>query len=528
MPRWFRPQAGSRVGIDRRRFLYATGGFAGLALINPFKDAIEVAAQTFPNNPFTLGVASGDPLGDRVVLWTRLAPSPLAADGAGGMDPVRVPVEWRVATDDAMQNVVRSGTAYAEPEFAHSVHIDVDGLQPAQWYWYQFQAGSEYSPIGRTRTGVPRLTPMSRLKFGVVSCQHYEMGFFTAHGHMAAEDLDLVLHLGDYIYEDGRSPTLPRQHNVGEPMTLGAYRIRHALYKTDPHLQAAHAAFPWMVVFDDHEVENNWASRFDENGNPPDAFLPRRAQAFQAYYEHMPLRAAQLPKGPDIQLYRRIQFGDLALLNMLDTRQFRDDQACGDGTDIGCAEALDPNRTILGAAQERWLKTNLAVSPTTWNVLGQQVFFAQRDFEAGALKRLSMDSWDGYAPTRDRLLNTVIGANVRNLVVLTGDVHANYACEIKANFDDPTSATIGSEFVATSITSGGNGVDVPTNAGLLYAENPHIKFVNTQRGYVVCDLTHERYQATYRVVPFVTTQGAPVTTRASFVVENGVPGVNPA
>jgi alkaline phosphatase D len=513
------------VKIDRRRFLYASGGFAALAVASPFTSFATGPVPTFVKNPFTLGVASGDPTADGMVLWTRLAPEPLAADGRGGVDPVRVPVKWAVALDDQMRDVVRDGTTTATPQFGHSVHVEVEGLKPGHWYWYQFTVGEWSSTIGRTRTMIPSNASANHLRFAAASCQHFEQGFYNAYQHMANEDLDLVLFLGDYIYEDGISPTLPRQHDGGEPTTLAAYRNRHALYKSDRHLQAAHAMCPWLVVWDDHEVENNWASVYDENGSTPDAFLPRRAAAFQAYYEHMPLRASAIPNGPDIRLFRRLQYGTLAGFHMLDTRQYRDNQACGDGTDIGCVEALDPARTITGAEQERWLIRGLSASTAAWNVLGQQVFMAQRDFEAGALKRLSMDGWDGYAPSRDRILSAVIERKVPNLVVLTGDVHANYAAELKANFDDAASAIIGSEFVTTSISSGGNGLDMPANAPVVLAENPHIKFVNTLRGYIVCDVTPQAWRTDYRVVPFVTTEGAPIMTRASFVVQAGAPGL---
>ena len=516
--------------VDRRRFLYATGGFAAFAMMRPLQ-GLATGRPSFPTNPFTLGVASGDPTPDGVVLWTRLAPEPLAADGSGGMDPERVRVRWRVARDHRMRHVVRDGVAVADPALAHSVHVEVHGLRPGRDYWYQFSVRGEESPTGHTRTAWSdedrdwHRDSSRRLRFAAASCQHFEQGFYNAYAHMANEDLDLVLHLGDYIYEDGVSPTLPRQHDGDEPMTLAAYRNRHALYKSDQHLQAAHAMCPWLVVWDDHEVENNWASQFDQNGTPPELFLPRRAAAFQAYYEHMPLRASAIPNGPDMRLFRRIQFGDLVRFNMLDTRQFRSDQACGDGTDIDCAEALDPARTITGEEQEEWLIRGLSRSRARWNVLGQQVFFAQRDFEAGPLKRLSMDSWDGYAPSRDRILAGVAERNVRNVVVLTGDVHANYAAELKADFDDPASAVIGSEFVTTSISSNGDGADVPANAAVLLAENPHIKFVNSQRGYIVCDVTSRRWRTDYRVVPFVTTEGAPISTRASFVVDARNPGL---
>ena len=515
------------VKIDRRRFLYTTGGFAAFAAIRPLH-GFATERPSFSTNPFTLGVASGDPTPDGVVLWTRLAPEPLAADGSGGMDPERVRVKWRVATDHRMRRVVRHGSTVADPALAHSVHVEVRGLDPGRPYWYQFSVRGEESPTGHARTAWSYRDSPRRVRFAAASCQHFEQGFYNSYAHMVNEDLDLVLFLGDYIYEDGVSPTLPRQHDGDEPMTLAAYRNRHALYKTDPHLQAAHALCPWLVVFDDHEVENNWASRFDQNGSAPELFLPRRAAAFQAFYEHMPLRASAIPSGPDMRLFRRVQLGDLVRFNMLDTRQFRDDQACGDGTDIGCAEALDPNRTITGAEQERWLIRGLSRSRARWNVLGQQVFFAERDFQAGELKRLSMDAWDGYAASRDRILGAVAERKVRNVVVLTGDVHAHYAADLKADFDDPASPVIGSEFVTTSISTGGDGVDVPGNSGVLLSENPHIKFVNTQRGYIVCDVTARRWVTEHRAVPFVTTEGAPISTRASFVVEAGHPGVQQA
>lgn len=513
------------VPIDRRRFLYTTGGFAAFVMSRPFEGLAGTKPPSFTTNPFTLGVASGDPRSDGFVLWTRLAPEPLALDGNGGMDPVRVPVQWLVASDDDMRHVVRHGTTIADPGLGHSVHVEVEHLKPGRSYWYQFRVHGEWSRIGRARTSWPHWDSPRHLRFAVGSCQHFEQGFYNAYANMANEDLDLVLFLGDYIYEDGISPTLPRQHDGGEPLTLAAYRNRHALYKSDPHLQAMHAACPWLVVFDDHEVENNWAGPFDENGNPPELFLPRRAAAFQVYYEHMPLRASAIPKGPNMRLYRRVRFGDLVEFNMLDTRQFRDDQACGDGTDIGCEAALDPNRTITGAEQEKWLIRGLDRSRARWNVLGQQVFMAQRDFEAGALKRVSMDGWDGYAASRARVLAAVKKHRVRNLVTLTGDVHANYAAELKADFDDPASPIIGSEFVGTSISSGGNGADLPANSGVLLSENPHIKFVNTQRGYLVCDVTQRRWKTDYRVVPFVTTEGAAISTRATFVAQDGVPGL---
>ena len=366
-----------------------------------------------------------------------------------------------------MRHVVRRGVTFADPDFAHSVHVDVDRLSPGRPV-----PGISSTPEANGARSAARGRGNSswesprRLRFAFASCQHFEHGLYTAYQHMAGEDLDLVLFLGDYIYEDGVSPTLPRQHDGAEPMTLGGLsQSPRSLQERRAFLQATHAAFPWLVVFDDHEVENNWAGPFDQNGSAPELFLPRRAQAFRRTTSTCRSARRSIPRGPDIQLYRRMPFGDLAEFNMLDTRQFRDDQACGDGTDIGCAEALDPNRTITGREQERWLLRGLNQSRARWNVIGQQVFMAQRDFEAGAQKRLSMDGWDGYAASRDRVLGYVKQRRIANVVVLTGDVHANYAAELKADFDDPTSDTIGTELVGTSITSGGDGFDVPASAG---------------------------------------------------------------
>jgi alkaline phosphatase D len=329
--------------------------------------------------------------------------------------------------------------------------------------------------------------------------------------------------VGDYIYENPGSPNQVRPHEgTGEPITLEGYRNRHAQYRTDPDLQASHAAFPWLVVFDDHEIDNNWADEVpqDPQVQSHEAFLARRAAAFQAYYEHMPLRRSSIPNGIDIQVYRRLTFGDLLDIHLLDTRQYRSDQ--------NQALRLDPTRTILGEDQEHWLLANLAGPTARWNALAQQVFFSQRDFTSGDADSFSDDAWDNYVADRDGLRDHIAAVGTSNPVVLTGDVHANYMCDIKANFEDPASATVGTEIVGTSITTGGNGVD--SNAGDLVqlAENPHIKFINRNRGYVLNVVTPSAWRADFQIVPFVTTPGAPVSTRASFVIEDGIRGAVPA
>jgi alkaline phosphatase D len=509
--------------VRRRQVLIGTGALTGFALATQLPQRV-VAQPRFSDYPFKLGVASGEPYPDSVVLWTRLAPDPL---NGGGISAAKVPVQWQIATDENMRQIVYKGTEMATPEFGYSIHVEVGGLQPARWYWYQFKVGNEYSPIGRTRTAPAPRDRVNRLRFAFASCQNWQQGYYTAYQYMAQDDLDLVVHLGDYIYEGGVAANPVRPHNGPEIYTLEDYRNRYALYKSDPNLQAAHAAFPWLVTWDDHEVDNNYADEVpqDPELQSTEDFLRRRAIAYQVYYEHMPLRRFSIPRGPDMQLYRRLTFGDLAEFNVLDTRQYRSDQACGDGQDVGCTEALDPSRTITGAEQERWLFDGLARSQARWNILAQQVFMAQRDFDPEADVRLSMDAWDGYAASRDRLFDFIQKRQPSNPIVLTGDVHSNWVADLKADFNNPSSATLGTEFVGTSISSGGDGSDTNANTAGILAENPHIKFFNGQRGYVRCELTPERWQSDYRVVPFVTTPDAPISTRASFVVENGRPGV---
>jgi alkaline phosphatase D len=517
--------------MNRRGFLTLAGA-AGAAAFTPSPIARAARdARRLMGYPFTLGVASGDPAPDGAVLWTRLAPAPLSG---GGMPPQPVPVDWEVDLDDRFRQPVRRGTATARPEAGHSVHVELEGLDPGREYFYRFRAAGELSPIGRTKTAPGADARLERMAFAFASCSQYEHGYFTAYGRLADEELDVVLHLGDYIYEHApevyRAPGGNVRHHSGpEIATIEDYRNRHAQYKTDPDLQLAHARFPWVVTWDDHEIDNNWADEVPEDGQPRGAFLRRRAVAFQAYYEHMPLRASARPRGIDLQLYRRLSYGDLATFNVMDTRQFRSDQACGDGRDAGCAQRLDPRRTITGEAQERWLLDGLEHSRARWNVLAQQVFFAQLDFQPGPGEPLlSMDGWDGYVASRERILGGIVERGVDNPVVLTGDVHANWAADLKADFDDPSSRTLGSELVCTSITSGGDGAETTEAGQQALAENAHVRFFNNQRGYVRCHVDRARWQTDFRVVAYVKRPGAPVSTRQSFLIEAGRPGLQAA
>ena len=483
-----------------------------------------VAAPRFSGYPFSLGIASGDPLPDGVVLWTRLAPEPLAADGRGGMPEESISVRWEMAADENFSRVVHQGTVRARPELAHSVHVEVEGLEPAREYYYRFKGGSEVSPVGRTKTAPALGNAVAQMRFAFASCQMYEHGYYTAYGHISEEDLDLVVHLGDYIYEYVASSGNVRKHDGPKIFTLPEYRNRYALYRSASNLRAAHAAFPWVATWDDHEVENNCADGTPGGDRPVEEFLKRRTAAYQAYYEHMPLRRSSVPQGPDMLLRRRITYGNIAQFNVLDTRQYRDDQAAGGGLDPPNPEQRDPSRSITGEAQERWLFEGLSRSRSRWNVLAQQVFFAQRDLRSGPGESFAMDAWDGYLGSRNRILGFIAERRIRNAVIITGDVHNNWAADLKADFNNPNSQTVGTEFVGTSITSGGDGADTNPRAQSIVAENPHIQFFNGQRGYVRCVLTPESFRGDYRVVPYVSQRGAPIHTRASFEVADGQPG----
>ncbi len=506
---------GSRTG--RREFL-----LGGLALLGAGAVArVQARPRWNIGSPFALGVASGDPSHDGVVLWTRLAPDPLID---GGMPPDPVEVRWEIGDDDTMTRIVKAGRSTAIAAWAHSVHVEAEGLEPNRPYWYRFHAGDATSPIGRTRT-LPRTgDDVNRLRFAFASCQHYETGFFTAYRHMAAEDLDVMFHLGDYIYEGAGRDGLPRQHHGLELATLQDYRTRYAQYKLDPDLQAAHAAFPWIVTTDDHEVDNNYAGAISENDDPREAFLQRRAAAYQAYYEHMPLRRRSVPMGPGIRLYRQFTYGRLASFFVLDTRQFRSDQACGDGLKAPCPAQSDAARTMMGAEQERWLFDGLARSKRQWNVLAQQVMMAKVDQAPGPEERYSMDQWSGYDAGRTRLLEFLGSRRTANPIVLTGDIHSNWVNDLKVDFRAAASPAVGTEFVGTSIASGGDGTDQAPRLTDVLAENRFVKFQNSQRGYVSCAVTREAWHADYQVLDYVSRAGAPRRTRASFKVARGRAG----
>jgi alkaline phosphatase D len=472
-----------------------------------------------PDSPFAWGVASGDPLPDGVVLWTRLDPAVARGTAAAS-------ATWEISENDSFTRIVQRGTSLAPARLGHSVHVEVQNLRPGRDYWYRFAAGGHQSPAGRTRTAPAPDARADGLRFAFVSCQNYEHGYYTAFQHLAREDVDLVVHLGDYIYERHfASQQSVRRHEAEEVFTLAEYRRRYALYRSDADLQAAHAACPWIVTTDDHEVANNYAGPFAERPTTRAQFLLRRAAAYQAYYEFMPLRRSSLPSGSSIPLYRRLRFGHLAEFHVLDSRQFRSDQACDDGRKARCPQSLVASRTMLGGPQERWLEQGLHSSRSTWNVLANQVMLAQTKAMVNGSEQFSMDRWDGYVAAQRRMLDLLEDVRHANPVVITGDIHSNWVADLKADFDNESSRTVAAEFVGTSISSGGDGSDNPSP---ILKYNPHIRFFNARRGYVRVAVKPSRMTADYRVVPYVSKPGAPIDTRASFVVEAGNPGVRPA
>jgi len=506
----------------RRRFLLA----AGATLAAPAVLRFPVAwAQS---EPFALGVASGDPWPESVVIWTRL----MLGD-VGDVPGDRATLRWEVAEDDHFHRIVRRGTVVAEPQWAHAVHVEVDRLQPGRWYSYRFHHGGATSPVGRTRTAPAPGTTPPRLSFAFASCQQYEQGYYAAHRHMAAEDLDLVLFLGDYIYEVSYGREKVRAHEAGTPKTLAQYRRRYALYKSDRDLKAAHAACPWAVTWDDHEVANDYASDRSETLTPRDEFLKLRAAAYQAFYEHMPLRAAQRPKGPDLQLYRPLGFGGMANILLIDDRQYRSYHACpkpgrGGSNVVGdeCAERVDPARTMLGQAQERWMQQQLAKSKARWTIVAQQSLVAQLDENEGQGRKFWTESWDGYAAARQRMIDAIADTKAPNPIVVGGDMHTFYAADVKRDYDRPASATVATEFVGGSITS----QSLPqARLDAWIRNNPHIHLAEGRvHGYGRCVLTAKGGETVFRSLEDHRKPDSGIRNLARYAVIPGKPGINQA
>ena len=513
-------------GLDRRHFMQYVASISAISSPVISADQTVNHRPSFKDNPFQLGVASGDPLPNGVVLWTKLASNPLEGDG---LPNEAVPVAWEVATDEAFTKIVQRGSTLAMPQIGHSVHVEVNGLKPFHWYFYRFHTGKETSPIGRTRTAPHPNEEIERVRFAFTSCQHFESGYFNGYPHMQKEDLDLVVHLGDYIYEYKGVDNRPRKHIGQEIKSLDEYRTRYAQYRLDKPLQETHRLFPWLVTWDDHEFDNNYANLVsEEDGVSPEEFLARRKNAYQAYYEYMPLRRRSLPKGPNMKLYRECQYGQLANFLVLDTRQYRTDQPNGDHQKPMTGKVFDPNTTMLGDGQENWLMSRLSQSSSAWNVLAQQVVMAPLNRGLGESKRYSMDQWPGYEYSRRKLLNFFHEKKISNPVVLTGDIHVNWVNDLQLDFQNEKSPIVGTEFVGTSMTSGGNGGNVIPEYERAAAQNDFVKFYNSNRGYVSCDITKKSWTTHFRSTTFVDKPDSPVFTPASFVVEEGRPGAEKA
>ena len=461
-----------------------------------------------PGDPFTLGVASGDPDEESVVLWTRLAPQPL--DG-GGMPPDDVRVVWEVSADAGFTDLVAVGSEVASADHGHCVHA-IAPLPPGSWF-YRFRVGEYISPVGLTRPAP--IGDVEEVQFAAASCQHYEAGYYAAHRDIAQRAPDFLLWLGDYIYEGAAAadtdPTA-RTHLGAEPTTVEEYRNRYARYKSDLDLQAAHAACPWFIIWDDHEVENNYASLIPQVPAESTTFGARRFAAYRAWWEHQPVRLSP-PTSPsdEYRIYRDAKWGDLLTLALLDGRQYRSDQACGDAVlslEPACAEASDPSRTMLGDEQEQWLIETLTASTAQWNVIGNQVVLSNATLDGAVL---NYDQWDGYPVARQRLLADLAAAGVENLVVITGDVHLAAVGHLRN--DD---AIVGVEFVTTSISSAAN--INPDFTDLLKGFPDIVDAELAHRGYTFHTVTPERWTAEYRIVTDVTQPTSEVTTYGTFEV----------
>jgi alkaline phosphatase D len=498
-------------------------GLLALALAAGVAPAFVACAhlRTWKSDPFALGVASGCPRPDSVVLWTRLAPA--AEPGA------REQVGWELAIDEGFRNVVRRGTEVVDGDVAHSVHVQASGLEPSRWYWYRFTAGGEASVPGRTRTA-PAPGREETLAFAIASCQRYDDGHYAAWRHLADEAPDLVVFLGDYIYESAPRKDRVRTHSgSGAAKTLDDYRARYAQYKSDADLRRIHASAPWILTWDDHEVQNDYANDRGQDLAPD--FLARRAAAYRAWWEHMPMPPSMRPVGPDLRIHDRYDWGALARFHVLDGRQYRDVHACppggrGGSTTVNvadCPDLLRADRTLLGSAQERWLEDGLAHRDVRWNLIAQQTLMAH--FTWTKEGRYWTDGWAGYPAARDRLLDAIVARKVANPVVLSGDVHCNYVCDIKRRVDDPPGAVIASEFCGTSIASAG----LPQHrVAAALPLNPHVRYGRSdERGYVALKLGASRLDASLRVVSDVEDPNSTIRTSARFSVESGRPGPQP-
>lgn len=499
--------------MDRRQLLRGAMALAATRFLTGGTGSA-IARPRLDSDPFALGVASGEPATDGFVLWTRIA----------GVDGNVAPT-FEIAEDDGFRRIVRAGRVPAPRARGGAVHLEVGGLRPGRPYFYRFHLGAATSRTGRTAT-IPE-TP-THLRLALTSCQHWEQGWFSAYADMLGHGVDAVLQVGDYIYEKsfGKGPDV-RSFGAPVPHSLDDYRARHALYRGDPHLAAAHAALPFIVTWDDHEVENDYAGIHGSATGDPAAFMQTRAAAYQAYFEHMPLRPSALRADGGVRLYRRFGWGDLATVHVLDTRQYRTAHPCetpehrGGRIVTDCADATDPARTMLGVAQERWLAEGLSRETRRWSLIAQQTLFSRLVLPTGP-RDVYSDIWDGYGATRDRIIDGFASAAVRNPVILSGDVHSFWVNDVKQDFARPDAPNIATEFV-TSCLASRNGPEALFGPAMRL--NPHIRMLdNAHAGYVLLDVLPQRLDVDMRAVADLTDPESRCASLARYTVEDGRPG----
>jgi alkaline phosphatase D len=480
------------------------------------------------SDPFSLGVASGMPRPGSLVIWTRLAPRPHEPDG--GLPDAPIELRWQLAEDERFRQGLREGRVLAHPQHAHSVRVLVEGLRSGAQHFYRFRAGEAWSPVGRARTAPAADAEVAALRLALASCQHYEQGAYAAHRDIAGRDLDFVLFVGDYIYESSNPRHRIRPHEGPAPTTLAGYRARHATYKSDADLRAAHAAHAWVLTWDDHEVENDYADAHSIKAVGAEAFLRRRAAAYQAYFEHLPLAPSMAPDGASMRIHDRFAWGQLAELWTLDCRQHRSLQACAaEGLAGGrvlwqCDELADPARSVLGTAQEAWLADGLGRSARRWKLLAQASQLSPSGVDTPIGRRIYSDGWDGYPRARERLLDAMARAPGGNVLCLGGDVHRHVAAQLRQRPDDPRAPVVGSEFVCTSVSTRG----LPdTVAALLRASNPDVLHLRgDERGYALVEVSAASARCSFLGTPHPAAPGAALRVQAVAEVDAGRPGAH--